>query len=70
MEEIMEHKIECKLQTRSMAQLAEEVSAILNANIPDGNVSDLIQSSGYAPPHTINGIPIEELKAQVKDEDP
>lgn len=66
----MEHKIECKLQTRSMAQLAEEVSAILNANIPDGNVSDLIQSSGYAPPHTINGIPIEELKAQVKDEDP
>lgn len=65
----MAHKVEYKLQTKSMAQLEEEVKAILNANIPDGNVSDLIQSSGYAPPHTINGIPIEELKAQAQDED-
>lgn len=65
----MAKEIECKLQTKSMAQLAEEVAEILKLNPPDGDVGELIKSQGYSPPHTINGVPIEELEAQLEDED-
>lgn len=66
----MAKQIECKLQTKSMAQLAEEVAEILKSNPQDGDVGALIKSQGYSPPHKINGVPIEELEAaQLEDED-
>lgn len=68
-------KIETKLHTKSFAQLDKEIGEILKRDIEDKDISEFINDgkefAGWSPPHTIDGIPYEELmekKKQLEDE--
>lgn len=61
-------KVGTYFQTKSMAQLDEEIKKILAEEHPDKDIREFINDgrefAGYSPPHTINGVPYEELIKQ------
>lgn len=68
-------KLECKLHTRSFAQLDKEVAEILKQELEDKDISEFINDgkefAGWSPPHDINGFTHEEMmekKKQLEDE--
>jgi len=54
--------------TKSMAALDEEIKKILEEGRPDKDIegffNDGREFAGYSPPHTINGMPYEQLLEQ------
>lgn len=55
-------------QTRSIAQLDEEIKKILAEEHEDKDIESFINDgkefAGYSPPHVINGVPYEQLVKQ------